>query len=76
MGWRMAWKLTAREFYRTNMVLILGLMQLSKKVPFDNPDVLFGVRCLYIASNVLIFGLYLYVQSVINKKKGRFSSFQ
>lgn len=53
------------------MVIILGMMQLSKKIPFDNPDVLLGVRALYIASNVLILGIYLYVQFVINKKKGK-----
>jgi hypothetical protein len=52
------------------MVIILGMMQVSKKIPFDNPDVLLGVRGLYIVSNLVILGIYLYVQSVINKKKG------
>lgn len=46
------------------------MMQLSKKVPFDNPDVLMGVRGMYILSNVLIIGLYLYAQAKINQKKG------
>ncbi|PGH21331.1 hypothetical protein AJ80_03382 [Polytolypa hystricis UAMH7299] len=44
-------------------------MQVSKRIPFDNPDVLLGVRVMYIASNLLILGLYLYVQMQINKKK-------
>lgn len=46
------------------------MMQVSKKIPFDNPDVLLGVRVMYILSNVIILGIYLYVQAQINKKKG------
>lgn len=46
------------------------MMQLSKKVPFEDPDVLFMIRCLYIASNVIILSLYLWTQSKINSKKG------
>ena len=52
------------------MVIILGMMQLSKKIPFEDPQVLLGVRALYIVSNVLIVGIYLYVQYRINKTKG------
>ncbi|KAF9884941.1 hypothetical protein FE257_000932, partial [Aspergillus nanangensis] len=53
----------------TNLVIIVVMMQLAKKVPFEDPDVLLIVRCLYIASNVIILGLYLYTQSKINSKK-------
>ncbi|OKL60265.1 Inorganic phosphate transport protein PHO88 [Talaromyces atroroseus] len=53
----------------TNLVIVLGMMQVSKRVPFDDPDVLLGVRVLYVVSNLVILGIYLYVQSVINKKK-------
>jgi hypothetical protein len=52
------------------MAIILGMMQVSKKIPFDDPQVLMGVRALYIFSNVLILGIYLYLQQQINKKKG------
>ncbi|RAL11153.1 PHO88 family protein [Aspergillus homomorphus CBS 101889] len=52
----------------TNLVIIVVMMQLAKKVPFENPDVLLLVRCLYILSNVIILGLYLYTQAKINKK--------
>jgi len=45
-------------------------MQISKKVPFDNPDVLNAVRALYVVSNIVILGIYLYVQAQINKKNG------
>lgn len=53
------------------MVIILGMMQVSKRVPFDDPDVLNIVRGVYITSNVIIALVYLYIQSVINKKKGK-----
>lgn len=54
----------------TNLVIVLGMMQLSKKIPFEDPQVLMGVRILYVVSNLFIFGLYFYVQTQINKKKG------
>lgn len=46
------------------------MMQVSKRIPFEDPDVLNIVRGVYIASNVIIALVYLYIQSVINKKKG------
>ncbi|KAL1793263.1 hypothetical protein ACET3X_008245 [Alternaria dauci] len=52
----------------SNLVIILGFMQISKKIPFDNENVLNGVRALYIVSNLIIAGIYLYVQAQINKK--------
>ncbi|EDU40696.1 phosphate transporter (Pho88) [Pyrenophora tritici-repentis Pt-1C-BFP] len=52
----------------TNLVIILGFMQISKKIPFDDPNVLNGVRALYIVSNIIIASVYFYVQAQINKK--------
>lgn len=46
------------------------MMQVSKKIPFDDPNVFMGVRALYIISNVIILGIYLYVSMQIDKKKG------
>ena len=46
------------------------MMQLSKKIPFEDPDVLLIIRILYVVSNVLIAGTYLYVQKQVEKKKG------
>lgn len=46
------------------------MMQVSKKIPFDDPQVLLGVRILYIVTNIIIAGVYLYLQSKINAKKG------
>jgi Phosphate transport (Pho88) len=58
------------------MIIILGMMQVSKKIPFDDPLVLMGVRVLYVISNLLILGVYLYIQQQINKKKGRLARFR
>lgn len=46
------------------------MMQVSKKIPFDDPNVLNGVRALYVVSNLLIAGIYFYVKMQIDKKKG------
>jgi hypothetical protein len=48
-------------------------MQISKKIPFDDPMVLNGVRALYIVSNIIIASIYFYVQMQINKKNGAFT---
>ncbi|KAI9714725.1 MAG: hypothetical protein M1820_000014 [Bogoriella megaspora] len=53
----------------TNLLIILFFMQASKKIPFDDLRVLNGVRVLYVVSNLIIAGLYLYVQQIINQKK-------
>lgn len=52
------------------MGVILVMMQLAKRIPFEDPDVLMMVRGLYVLSNLLILGLHLYTQSKINAKKG------
>ena len=54
----------------TNLMIILGMMQVSKKIPFEDPQVLMGVRAMYIISNLIIIGIYLFIQQKINKKKG------
>ena len=51
-------------------MIILGMMQVSKKIPFEDPQVLMGVRALYIISNLIIIGIYLFIQQKVNKKKG------
>ena len=51
-------------------MIILGMMQVSKKVPFDDPQVLLGVRGFYIISNLIIAAIYLFIQQKINSKKG------
>ncbi|KAL1854908.1 hypothetical protein VTK73DRAFT_8639 [Phialemonium thermophilum] len=53
----------------TNLLIILGMMQVSKKIPFDDPNVLNMCRAAYVLSNLVILGIYLYIKSVIDKKK-------
>jgi hypothetical protein len=57
------------------LAIIVVMMQVAKKVPFDDPDVLLLVRGLYVLSNVIILSLYLYTQAQINKKNGSSFSF-
>jgi len=53
----------------TNLIIILGVMQLAKKIPFEDPNVLNACRAAYAISNFLILGIYLYVKSIIDGKK-------
>lgn len=46
------------------------MMQVSKKIPFEDPTVLNGVRALYVASNLIIAAIYGYILLQVNKKKG------
>jgi Phosphate transport (Pho88) len=53
-----------------NLVIILGMVQVAKKIPFDDPNVLNLCRAAYVVSNIIIVSLYLYIQQQVNKKKG------
>ncbi|KAL1890226.1 phosphate transporter (Pho88) [Sporothrix stenoceras] len=53
----------------TNLVIILGMMQVSKRIPFEDPQTLQLVRIGYAASNAIILAIYLYIQAKINSKK-------
>ncbi|KAH6608215.1 inorganic phosphate transport PHO88 [Trichoderma cornu-damae] len=53
----------------TNLMIILGMMQVTKRIPFEDENVLNIVRAVYIGSNLLIAALYFYIQLQINKKK-------
>ncbi|CAM1510535.1 Fc.00g008700.m01.CDS01 [Cosmosporella sp. VM-42] len=56
-------------FDSTNLVIILGMMQVAKRVPFDDPFVLNLVRAVYLGSNLIIAAIYFYCATLINKKK-------
>jgi hypothetical protein len=53
-----------------NLALILGSMQLSKRLDWENPQVLMNVRLLYLTSNVIVFALFAYIYTQIQKKQG------
>ncbi|RKF71718.1 SRP-independent targeting protein 3 [Golovinomyces cichoracearum] len=53
----------------TNLVIILGMMQVSKRIPMDDPNILNLIRAGYILSNVIILSIYIIVHLRINKKK-------
>jgi hypothetical protein len=53
----------------SNLVIILGMMQVAKRIPFEDPNVLNMCRAAYVLSNVIILGITLYIKSVVDKKK-------
>lgn len=52
----------------TNLVVMLGMTQVSKKINFEDPTITLAVRIAYIVSNILIFGLYFWTKMKIEKK--------
>lgn len=52
------------------------MMQVAKRVPFEDPNVLNACRGLYLLSNMIIMGIYLYIRTKIDAKKGQSSSEQ
>jgi hypothetical protein len=46
------------------------MMQVAKKVPFEDPNVLNACRGLYVLSNLIIMGIYFYIKTKIDGKKG------
>ena len=57
-----------------NIVIMLGLTQVAKNLPFDDSQVLMGIRGLYLLSNLIITGIYLYLRMKINYNKGQLST--
>ncbi|OIW22935.1 phosphate transporter [Coniochaeta ligniaria NRRL 30616] len=53
----------------TNLLIILGMMQVSKRIPFDDPNVLNMCRAGYVLSNLIILAITLYIKFVVDKKK-------
>ncbi|KAH6613261.1 inorganic phosphate transporter Pho88 [Chaetomium tenue] len=53
----------------TNLIIILGMMQVAKRIPFEDPNVLNICRAIYIASNLIILGINMYIKITIDKKK-------
>ncbi|KAH9955903.1 inorganic phosphate transporter [Russula dissimulans] len=51
-----------------SLAISLGVMQLARKVPFDNPQVLFYVRIAYVASQTFALAVYYHASSKIKAK--------
>jgi len=52
----------------TNLVVSLVAMQLARKIPFEDPQVLTVVRVAYIAVQVVVLGVYYYTSNTIKQK--------
>ncbi|KAI1001834.1 hypothetical protein K3495_g6371 [Podosphaera aphanis] len=53
----------------TNLAIILGMMQVSKRIPMEDPQTVNLIRAGYIISNLIIISVYAFVHFRINKKK-------
>jgi hypothetical protein len=51
-----------------NLVISLAVMQVARKIPFEDPDVLNYVRIGYVTAQVVILGVYYYVSTTIKRK--------
>ncbi|KAJ6469756.1 inorganic phosphate transporter [Mycena polygramma] len=51
-----------------NLVISLGVMQVARKIPFDDPDVLNYVRIGYVVVQVIVLGVYYYISMAIKSK--------
>ncbi|KAI0058783.1 inorganic phosphate transporter [Artomyces pyxidatus] len=51
-----------------NLAISLGVMQVARKIPFDDPKVLEYVRIGYVASQVIILAVYYFASQKIKSK--------
>lgn len=52
----------------TNLAIMLIMMQVSRRLDLEDPDILFYVRAAYISCQVVAFAIYLLTKYKINKK--------
>lgn len=69
--WKRSHYLLLHYGNRTNIIIIFGIMQITKSISFDDPAVLNTVRGAFLVSNALIALLYGYIYILIRKQKGR-----
>ncbi|KAK1225552.1 phosphate transporter (Pho88) [Marasmius sp. AFHP31] len=51
-----------------NLMISLGAMQLARRIDFENPDTLNYVRVGYVATQMVILGIYYYVSVIVKRK--------
>ncbi|KAH6902107.1 inorganic phosphate transporter [Coprinopsis sp. MPI-PUGE-AT-0042] len=54
-----------------NLVISLGVMQLAKRVPFDDPVILNYVRVAYVSVQLVILGVYYYLSTIVKQKNNQ-----
>ncbi|EGW33797.1 uncharacterized protein SPAPADRAFT_59151 [Spathaspora passalidarum NRRL Y-27907] len=52
----------------SNIVIMLVMMQLAKRLDFEDPDVLFYTRAAYVSCQLVAFAIYFIVRAKINAK--------
>nr|GAT55062.1 predicted protein [Mycena chlorophos] len=52
----------------SNLVISLAVMQLARKVPFEDPEVLYYVRVGYVSVQLLVLSVYYYISMTIKSK--------
>jgi len=52
-----------------NLVISLGVMQVARKIPFDEPGVLNYVRVGYVVCQLVVLGVYYFISYKIKQKK-------
>ncbi|KAJ7850005.1 inorganic phosphate transporter [Mycena olivaceomarginata] len=50
------------------LVISLGVMQVARKIPFEDPDVLLYTRIGYATVQVIVLGIYYFISMSIKKK--------
>ncbi|KAF7370898.1 Pho88 superfamily [Mycena sanguinolenta] len=50
------------------LVISLGVMQVARRIPFEDPEVLFYTRIGYVTVQAVVLGIYYYVSMAIKKK--------
>jgi len=51
-----------------NLVISLGLMQVARKISFEDPQVVLYVRIAYVAVQVVALGICYYISAVVRKQ--------
>ena len=71
--WRLKWSKNSTNYPTmnpavTNIVLMLVMMQVSRRLDLENPDILFYVRVFYLSCQAIGLAVYLLTRYKINKK--------
>ncbi|KAL0066659.1 phosphate transporter (Pho88) [Marasmius tenuissimus] len=51
-----------------NLMISLGAMQLARRINFENPETLNYVRVGYVATQLVLLGIYYYVSVIVKRK--------